>query len=96
MIADTPWYAEEESGRRMVEEKHKRFFATYGFASDSIASLEYLTPTRLQRLGKAFNLGWRSISPFYGIRWALRPLRAKLAGNRPPSQFRIYEARVGA
>ena len=96
VIADTPWYAEEESGRRMVEEKRKRFFATYGFASDSVASLEYLTPARLQRLGHAFNLGWRYISPFYGIRWALRPLRAKLAGHRPPSQFRIYEARVGA
>jgi SAM-dependent methyltransferase len=96
VIADTPWYAEEESGRRMVEEKHERFFKTYGFASDSIASLEYLTPARLQRLGNAFNLEWNCISPFYGISWALRPLRAKLAGRRPPSQFRIYEARVGA
>jgi SAM-dependent methyltransferase len=96
IIADTPWYAEEESGKRMVEEKHERFFETYGFASDSIASLEYLTPARLQRLGNAFNLEWNYISPFYGIRWAFRPLRAKLAGHRPPSQFRIYEARVGA
>ena len=25
VIADTPWYAEEESGRRMVEEKRERF-----------------------------------------------------------------------
>ena len=96
VIADTPWYAEEESGRRMVEEKHQGFFATYGFASDSIGSLEYLTPTRLQRLGNAFNLEWSEIKPFYGIRWALRPLRAKLAGRRPPSQFRIYAARVSA
>src|SRR3984957_13806388 len=91
VIADTPWYAEEESGRRMVEEKHERFFKTYGFASDSIASLEFLTPARLQRLGDAFNLKWNCISPFYGIRCALRPLRAKLAGHRPSSQFRIYE-----
>jgi SAM-dependent methyltransferase len=96
VIADTPWYAEEESGRRMVEEKHARFLETYGFASDSIASLEFLTPARLQRLENAFNLKWNFISPFYGIRWALRPLRAKLAGHRPPSQFRIYEARVRA
>jgi SAM-dependent methyltransferase/predicted RNA-binding Zn-ribbon protein involved in translation (DUF1610 family) len=96
VIADTPWYAEEESGRRMVAEKHERFFKTYGFASDSIASLEFLTPARLQRLGDAFNLKWNFIGPFYGIRWALRPLRAKLAGHRPPSQFRIYETRVGA
>ncbi len=96
VIADTPWYAEEESGRRMVEEKRKRFLATYGFASDSIASLEYLTPDRLHRLQNAFDLEWSYISPFYGIRWALRPLRAKLAHRRPPSQFRIYAARVRA
>jgi SAM-dependent methyltransferase len=94
VIADTPWYAEEESGRRMVEEKHKRFFKTYGFASDSIASLEYLTPDRLHRLQNAVKLEWSYMSPFYGIRWALRPLRAKLARRRPPSQFRIYAARV--
>jgi SAM-dependent methyltransferase len=96
VIADTPWYAEEESGRRMVEEKHACFLETYGFASHSIASLEYLTPARLQRLGNALDLEWSYRSPFYGIRWALRPLRAKLAGDRPPSQFRIYEARVRA
>jgi SAM-dependent methyltransferase len=96
MIADTPWYAEEESGRRMVEEKHKRFSVTYGFASDSISSLEYLTPDRLHRLQNAFELKWSCIRPFYGIRWSLRPLRAKLAGRRPPSQFRIYAACVSA
>jgi SAM-dependent methyltransferase len=96
VIADTPWYAKEENGRRMVEEKHARFLETYGFASDSIASLEYLTPARLQRLGNAFGLEWSHISPFYGIRWALRAPLAKLLGHRPPSQFRIYEARVRA
>jgi len=96
VIADTPWYAEEESGRRMVEEKHKRFSVTYGFASDSISSLEYLTPDRLHRLQNVFELKWSYIRPFYGIRWSLRPLRAKLEGRRPPSQFRIYAASVSA
>jgi SAM-dependent methyltransferase len=92
VIADTPWYAEEESGRRMIEEKHSRFTATYGFPSDSISSLEYLTPDRLHRLQDKFKLKWREIKPFYGVSWSLRPLRAKLAGRRPPSQFRIYAA----
>lgn len=96
VIADTPWYAEEESGRRMVEEKHERFFETHGVASDSIASLEFLTPARLHRLGNAFNLKWSYIRPFYGIRWALRPFHARLEGRRTPSQFRIYAARVRA
>jgi SAM-dependent methyltransferase len=96
VIADTPWYAKEESGHEMVQEKHQRFIATYGFPSNSISSLEYLTPDRLQRLQNAFNLEWKSIKPFYGIRWSLRPFLAKLRGSRRPSQFRIYVARVEA
>jgi SAM-dependent methyltransferase len=92
VIADTPWYAKEESGQKMVEEKHKRFTATYGFPSNSISSLEYLTPHRLQRLQNAFKAEWKSIKPFYGIRWSLRPFLAKLKGHRRPSQFRIYAA----
>jgi SAM-dependent methyltransferase len=96
VIADTPWYAKEESGEEMVQEKHKRFIATYGFPSNSISNLEYLTPDRLQSLQNAFNLEWKSIKPFYGIRWSLRPFLAKLKGRRRPSQFRIYLARVNA
>lgn len=94
VIADTPWYAEEESGKRMVKEKHQRFKAVYGFPSDSIPSLEFLTPDRIHRLQEKFHLKWRTIKPFYGIQWHLRPLRAMLKGRRPPSQFRIYVAEV--
>ncbi len=94
LVADTPWYADEESGRRMVEEKHARFAATYGFPSNSICSLEYLTPDRLQQLQTRFDAKWKISRPFYGIRWLLRPLRAKLRKRRSPSQFRIYAAWV--
>jgi SAM-dependent methyltransferase len=96
VIADTPWYAEEESGKKMVEEKHRRFAATYGFPSNSISSLEYLTPRRLERLQNEPRLEWKSIKPFYGIRWSLRPFLAKLKGRRSPSQFRIYAAWVNS
>jgi SAM-dependent methyltransferase len=96
VIADTPWYALEDSGRKMVTEKHERFAAKYGFPSDSIASLEFLTPDRLRRLQEAFQLKWRVLSPFYGVHWSLRPLRAKLAGRRPPSHFRIYATGVNS
>jgi SAM-dependent methyltransferase len=96
VIADTPWYAKEESGQKMVEEKHKRFTATYGFPSNSISSLEYLTSDRLQRLQNEFKPEWKSIKPFYGIRWSLRPFLAKIRGHRQPSQFRIYAAWVNA
>ena len=94
LIADTPWYADEKSGIKMVEEKHSRFTTRYGFPSNSISSLEYLTPDRLQQLQARFDVKWNIFKPFYGIRWSLRPLRAKLRKQRPPSQFRIYEAQV--
>lgn len=94
VIADTPWYACEESGEAMVEEKHTRFHALYGFASTAIPSLEFLTPQRLNQLAAEFHLKWRTLTPFYGIGWALRPLRARLRGRRVPSQFRVYIAEI--
>jgi SAM-dependent methyltransferase len=96
VIADTPWYAKEESGEAMIAEKRRRFVECYGFPSDSIPSLEYLTPARLRALQNRFGLSWETIRPFYGIRWSLRGIRAKLAGQRTPSKFRIYVAQVAA
>jgi SAM-dependent methyltransferase len=94
VIADTAWYRREESGRRMLAERRKAFTARYGFASDSIANLEYLTDARLARLEQAFGIRWTKHSPFYGVRWAMRPLIAKLRGKREPSRFRVYVAEV--
>lgn len=96
VIADTPWYAREESGDAMVEEKRARFQQLYGFRSTSIPSLEFLTPERLDSLASHFHLQWHTIAPFYGARWALRPLLAQLRGRRTPSQFRICAAEVSA
>ena len=92
VTADTPWYAHERSGEAMVREKHARFRALYGFPSASIPSQEFLTPQRLNALAGAFHLRWLTFSPFYGISWSLRPMRALLSEGRMPSQFRIYAA----
>jgi SAM-dependent methyltransferase len=94
VIADTPWYADESSGRKMVEEKHSHFVAKYGFASNSIATCEYLTPHRLSQLRRNLGVRWKIYKPFYGFRWSLRQIRAKLHNRRPPSHFRIYTAQV--
>ncbi len=94
VIADTPWYADDKSGKKMVEEKHNHFAAKYGFASNSIASCEYLTPDRLAELQGNLGVKWTIYKPFYGLHWALRPLRAKLRNRRPPSRFYIYTAQM--
>ena len=94
VIADSPWYKEEADGRRMIEEKRANFRSTYGFASNSIRSAEFLTPQRLAQMADALDLKWKVYKPFYGLDWALRPLRARLNRRRTPSHFRLFVAQV--
>jgi SAM-dependent methyltransferase len=94
IIADTAWYKRDESGQKMLEERQQFFTKRYGFPSNAITSLEYLTDRRLAALEEQFDIRWRTYTPFYGMRWAMRPLMAKLKGKREPSQFRIYTAEV--
>jgi SAM-dependent methyltransferase len=95
-ICDSPWYAADASGKRMVEERHQHFRSKFGTASDSIHSLDYLTDERLDDLERKFSIQWRIHTPWYGFQWAARPLIAKLRGRREPSRFRIYIARKTA
>ncbi|MGN6706923.1 MAG: class I SAM-dependent methyltransferase [Rhodanobacter sp.] len=93
IIADTPWYARDKSGRQMLAERREMFLRRHGIAADAIASLGYLTDERLRRLADALSIRWEVHRPWYGPRWALRPLVAKLRGRREPSRFRLYLAR---
>lgn len=92
IISDTPWYSKQESGERMVEERHAAFKRKFGTASDSVTSLEYLTDERLKHLEQSLSITWTIHRPWYGMKWAVRPVLAKLRGHREPSQFRIYVA----
>jgi SAM-dependent methyltransferase len=92
VISDTAWYSREESGQRMVAERHAAFLQQYGTASDSIRSLEFVTDERLRALEERLSIRWTVFSPQYGLKWALRPWIARLRGKREPSRFRIYTA----
>ena len=96
IISDTPWYSREESGRQMVSERHAVFLKRYGTASDSVRSLEFLTDERLRVLEEQLSIQWTAHAPQYGLKWAMRPLVAKLRNRREPSRFRIYVARKSA
>jgi len=93
IIIDTPWYSCEESGRKMVAERNSAFLERYGTASDSIKSLEYLTDERLRTIEQQLGIRWTIHHPPYGLKWAMRPLVARLSNRREPSRFRIYTAR---
>ena len=72
VISDTPWYSREESGRKMVCERHAALSQKYGTASDSIRSLEFLTDERLRGLEEQLSIRWTKFSPRYGLKWAMR------------------------
>jgi SAM-dependent methyltransferase len=94
IIADSPFYRNEKGGLQMLEERRHTFNTRFGFPSNSLASLEYLTPERLLALEAGFGIRWQVIRPRYGVRWGMRPLFAWWNGKREPSQFQIYTAVV--
>ncbi len=89
VIMDTPVYAVPDHGEKMRSERRAHFQATYGFPSDSLNSIEYLDETKLAELARDLGIEWSRRAPWYGLRWALRPLQARLRGSRPPSRFLI-------
>ena len=95
IVADSPFYGKEESGQRMLQEKRAAFHRQFGFSSDSIASREYLTTDTLNYLADHLALKWNVYKPWYGLGWALRPVKANLLRRREPSNFYLLHARVG-
>lgn len=93
LIMDSPVYRLSASGEKMVEERQSQFKEKYGFASDHIQSEDYLTYARLDELAKKFHLEWKFMTPFYGLRWMLRPLVSVLLRRREPAKFHLLVAK---
>jgi SAM-dependent methyltransferase len=89
LIVDSPTYRFESDGQAMKREKAAEFANRFGTDSGGMGGQEYLTPERLAHLQLA-GIHWRRYSPWYGLRWAMRPIAARVAGRRRPSQFHIY------
>jgi SAM-dependent methyltransferase len=94
IIADSPFYWHDSSGNLMREEKHAAFQKEFGFRSDSIPSREFLTSQVLDDLAARLGLEWQILRPWYGLTWALRPLKARLLRRREPSKFFLICARA--
>ncbi|HUE97913.1 MAG TPA: class I SAM-dependent methyltransferase [Anaerolineales bacterium] len=93
VIMDSPVYRRDISGEKMVEEREAQFKQKYGFASDNLQSENYLTYARLDELAQELNLIWKTITPFYGLRWMLRPLVSTLLRRREPAKFKLIVGR---
>jgi hypothetical protein len=77
-----------------LQEKRAAFNRQFGFSSDSIQSREYLTTDTLNYLAARLALEWSVYKPWYGLSWALRPMKASLLRRREPSKFYLLHARV--
>ncbi len=96
LIVDSPIYRRREHGEMMRRERHQQFQATYGFASDSLESLEFFDEEMLAELGRDLGVRWQIGRPWYGWQWAMRPWKARWKGKRPPSRFWILTGRFAS
>lgn len=94
VVLDSPFYRDSRSGQQMVKERQKQFLETYGFASNSIASRQFLSREDLALLRARFAAEWKVLKPWYGWKWALRPWNARLGRRREPAKFHIIWARL--
>lgn len=93
VIMDSPVYRLPEHGEQMRAERHELFARQYGFRSDAVPSIEYFDEAMLESLGRELNIEWSRSRPWYGVAWAMRPWKARLASKRPPSRFYIFMGR---
>jgi len=93
VIIDSPIYRKPGSGIQMKSQRHDFFEKKYGFRSDSINSIEFLTWDMIKDLGNSLGITWNVIRPWYGLGWAIRPLKATIKRTREPSTFAVLIAK---
>lgn len=89
IIMDTPVYHNKSSGQQMVKERENLFEIQYGTKSNHVPSENYLTYHRLEELREQVGLSWQIFTPYYGLKWTLKPLKAWLRGHREPAKFHV-------
>jgi len=88
-IMDSPVYHNQSSGKTMVNQREEHFERTYGTRSNALNSEHFLTYARLESLADQLDIRWHVHTPNYGLRWKLRPLKARLRGHREPAKFHV-------
>jgi SAM-dependent methyltransferase len=94
-IVDSPFYASEREGERMIAEKKSYAASRFGAQADVLMSqafIEFLTRPRLEKALPA--LLWSHHRVHYPLWYELRPLVAWLRRGRRPSRFDVWSARV--
>jgi SAM-dependent methyltransferase len=89
IVMDSPVYRDPASGEEMVRERERAFMRRFGFPSNALPSQNFLTYSGLQDLETSLDIHWQIITPFYGLGWLLKPLKARLLANREAAKFHL-------
>jgi SAM-dependent methyltransferase len=93
VIMDTPVYRDPSSGAAMVREREDAFGRQFGFRGDTLRGEGFLTYQRLDVLAGQLALQWELLEPWYGVRWWLKPLLARIRRSREPARFKLVVGR---
>ncbi len=94
VVMDSPIYRDASSGEAMVRERDSDLCRRSLEPAQAAARAEgFLTYARLESLGRTLGVAWELVSPWYGVRWWLRPWLARLRGRREPAQFGLILVR---
>jgi SAM-dependent methyltransferase len=92
VIMDTPIYRDAASGLAMVRRRDEAFERELGVRSRAPRSEGFLTYERLDRLAGELHVRWRLIEPWYGVRWWMEPLLARVRRSGEPARFKLAVA----
>jgi SAM-dependent methyltransferase/uncharacterized protein YbaR (Trm112 family) len=93
VIMDTPIYRDPSSGATMVRERENAFEAQFGFRGNSIGSEGFLTYDRLKFLARELAVEWQFVEPWYGLKWWIKPVFARVRRLREPARFKLVVGR---
>jgi SAM-dependent methyltransferase len=93
VVLDTPLYHQASSGQTKVREREAAYQKQYGFASNALPSENFLTPQKLDKLGRDLGLRWQAYHPNLGLGWIARPWAARLRRGRETASFPVLAAR---
>jgi SAM-dependent methyltransferase len=96
VIMDSPFYGRGHSGAQMVREKEASFAQDYGVDITTLPAENFVTPGRLEELGRQLGITWRLVRPFRGWRWTIHWWRHRLRGGREPARFPLIIGQPGA
>jgi len=94
VLIDSPFYQRASSGEQMVRERAHEFRSVHGAGFEPAANEAFLTRQRLDALGDELGIDWQVTTPFYGLRWTLRPLLNRLRRRREPARFHLVVGSV--